>query len=80
MGHFTQFVWASAQKIGCAVSTSTVNQSGRDWSATWLACDYSFGNMIGDKVYDAGSAASKCSTGKNMDYPGLCSKNEKYMV
>lgn len=54
--------------------------NGRDWSATWLACDYSYGNMIGTPVYEAGSPASKCKTGNNSEYPGLCSKNEKYMV
>lgn len=80
MGHFTQFVWGSAQKIGCAVSTSKTNEDGQDWNATWLACDYSYGNMDGEAVYQSGSATSKCKTGKNNDYPGLCSTDETYDV
>jgi hypothetical protein len=76
--HFTQYIWATADRIGCAASTSTRYQSGRDWSATWLACDYSYGNMIGSQVYQVGSPASQCETGPNDNYPGLCSENEQY--
>lgn len=77
MGHFTQYIWAKANRIGCAVSTSTVNQDGQDWKATWLACNYGpTGNVDGAPVYESGSAASKCDS-KNNDYQGLCSTSQK---
>lgn len=76
--HFTQFVRANAQKIGCAASTSKTYMKGRDWNAIWLACNYSYGNMIGTSVYQAGPPASACQTGNNPQYPGLCSPNEQY--
>lgn len=52
VGHSTQFVWNSAQKIACALSTSQTFD-GRKWNSTWL------GNMEGEPVYIAGLADSQ---------------------
>lgn len=35
-------------------------------------------NMDGEKVYESGPSAPKCTTGTNSKYPGLCSPDEKY--
>lgn len=78
MGHFTQFVQARANKIGCAASSSLTTIDGEEWRATWLACDYSFGNLVTSYVYKAGAPASACKTGRNPKYPGLCSPAEQY--
>lgn len=41
-----------------------------------MACDYSYGNIIGDPVYLTGAPASGCKTGKNSQYPSLCNPAE----
>lgn len=74
MGHFTQGVWESANKVGCAVSTS---RSG-GYNKAWLACDYNYGNMLESPVYKAGKMASECNSGTNPKYEGLCAVGEKY--
>lgn len=77
--HFTQFIHAKAKKIGCAASSSLTTYKGEEWRATWLACDYSFGNLLTRPVYIAGEPASACKTGNNKEqYPGLCNKDEQY--
>lgn len=78
VGHFTQVVWASTTKVGCAASTSKSHSNGYDWNATWLACDYSFGNMQGSPAYISGEPASQCQSGENPNQPGLCSTAEEY--
>lgn len=74
--HFTQYVWADASKVGCAVSTRTKNEDGKRWLYVYLCCNYDRGNIIGQSVYKAGAPASMCKTGKNPKYPGLCSIKE----
>lgn len=77
---FTQFVWSKANRIGCAISTSKVNKDDKNNKGKWtiVTCNYSCGNVVGAEVYEPGTATSKCKTGKNKGYPGLCSTNEKY--
>lgn len=53
-----------------------MNRNGRELSATWVTCDYSHGVTIGSPIYEMGAPASKCNTGQNNKYPGLCSTNE----
>lgn len=74
VGHFTQLIWESANRVGCALSQSKY----LGWYTTWLACDYSYGNMIGSPVYEVGPAATKCSSAPDPKWKGLCSTNETY--
>lgn len=76
----TQATWDSANRIGCAVSQSkSAKVQDKPYPyITWLACDYSYGNMADSPVYVAGPMASKCSTGPNPKWEGLCSTAEKY--
>lgn len=74
----TQVVWASTTHVGCAASTGKTHDAQHDWNATWFACDFSYGNMVDSPVYEAGPAASKCKTGENPNYKGLCNIGETY--
>lgn len=74
VGHFTQVVWEDAAVVGCA--GVKYNDAGGPKSN--LICNYGFGNMAQVYVYQSGPAASKCETGPNPKYPGLCSESENY--
>lgn len=56
-GHYTQLIWASSVKVGCARKTcSTVYENPDFNGATIVVCDYSpAGNDIGQKPYVAGT-------------------------
>lgn len=43
-----------------------------------MACNYAVAPMLGSPIYVDGPTASECKMGKNPNYPGLCSVNEKY--
>ncbi|KAG5683322.1 hypothetical protein PVAND_012608 [Polypedilum vanderplanki] len=72
IGHMTQLVNDRANEFGCAV----VQFSDSEWKTSILVCDYSLTNMIGEKVYESGEIASKCTTGVNNKFEALCSENE----
>lgn len=78
MGHFTQWVQDKSEAIGCAAVFSTMKFSGEKYGTYMLTCNYSYGNLLGSPVYVAGKTASKCITGQDKTYPGLCSINESY--
>ena len=63
--HFTQLVQYRA--IGCALSIYTNNSTQTDL----MACNYSFGNLLGSPVYIVGPAASKCIKGKDIIYESI---------
>nr|XP_033770869.1 peptidase inhibitor R3HDML [Geotrypetes seraphini] len=71
-GHYTQMVWASSNRIGCAVNTcrnikipGTTRQM-----AILLVCNYSIkGNWIGEAPYKLGAPCSACPP----SYGGVCS-------
>lgn len=72
IGHFTMLVTDRATQVGCAIATYTNGK----WKTSLMACNYSFTNLKGAKVYTSGKAASECTTGANKDYPALCSVDE----
>uniref|UniRef100_A0A182MEB1 Venom allergen-1 n=1 Tax=Anopheles culicifacies TaxID=139723 RepID=A0A182MEB1_9DIPT len=74
IGHFTQMVSDRAWKIGC--SAQLWIEDGKD-NVVYLLCNYSFSNMEGQPVYTKGKPASRCTTGGNTLYPGLCSIRER---
>ncbi|MGH0161465.1 UNVERIFIED_CONTAM: hypothetical protein FKN15_061035 [Acipenser sinensis] len=80
--HYTQMVWATSNRIGCAVNTChNMNVWGSVWRrATYLVCNYSpKGNWIGDAPYKVGVPCSACppsyggSCSNNMCFPGVTS-------
>ncbi|XP_027031947.1 peptidase inhibitor 15-A [Tachysurus fulvidraco] len=72
--HYTQMVWATSNKVGCAIHTChNMNVWGSVWRrATYLVCNYSGkGNWIGEAPYKVGVPCSMCPP----SYGGSCSNN-----
>ncbi|XP_043921772.1 peptidase inhibitor 15 isoform X2 [Protopterus annectens] len=72
--HYTQMVWATSNRIGCAINTCyNMNVWGVVWPrAVYLVCNYSpKGNWIGDAPYKVGVPCSACPP----SYGGSCSNN-----
>ncbi|KAL1006278.1 hypothetical protein UPYG_G00070170 [Umbra pygmaea] len=72
--HYTQMVWATTNKVGCAIHTChNMNVWGNIWKrATYLVCNYSSkGNWIGEAPYKVGVPCSACPP----SYGGSCSNN-----
>ncbi|XP_060792741.1 R3H domain containing-like [Neoarius graeffei] len=73
--HYTQMVWASTNRIGCAINRcSNMYVFGARWKqATLLVCNYSIkGNWVGEAPYKTGKPCSACPS----IYGGLCTKNQ----
>ncbi|XP_063743408.1 R3H domain containing-like isoform X1 [Eleginops maclovinus] len=73
--HYTQMVWASTNKVGCAVrKCSNVNVYGNTWKeTTLLVCNYSVkGNWVGEAPYKSGKPCSVCPS----SYGGSCWRNQ----
>ncbi|XP_076023102.1 peptidase inhibitor R3HDML [Genypterus blacodes] len=73
--HYTQMVWASTNRMGCAV-TKCLNMHvfGSTWrEATLLVCNYSIkGNWVGEAPYKTGKPCSDCPS----SYGGACWRNQ----
>ncbi|EGV94115.1 Cysteine-rich secretory protein LCCL domain-containing 2 [Cricetulus griseus] len=75
--HYTQMVWATTNKVGCAVHTCrSMNVWGDIWeNAVYLVCNYSpKGNWIGEAPYKHGRPCSECPP----SYGGGCRNNLCY--
>ncbi|KAK1803565.1 hypothetical protein P4O66_020985 [Electrophorus voltai] len=73
--HYTQMVWASTSRIGCAINRcSNMNVFGSMWKeAILLVCNYSIkGNWLGETPYKLGKPCSSCPS----IYGGSCNKNQ----
>ncbi|NXR09624.1 CRSPL inhibitor, partial [Semnornis frantzii] len=76
--HYTQMVWASSSRLGCALSTCTnIQVWGSMWRhATLLVCNYAIkGNWLGEAPYKVGRPCSACPPA----YGGGCSNNMCFM-
>ncbi|XP_004687075.1 PREDICTED: peptidase inhibitor R3HDML [Condylura cristata] len=72
--HYTQMVWASSSRLGCAIHTcSSINVWGSTWhQAAYLVCNYAIkGNWIGEAPYKMGRPCSACPP----SYQGSCKSN-----
>lgn len=75
IGHFTQLVRDQAYAVGCAMAQY---KKGRQYT-TLYTCNYSLSNILDYPIYEnTTNAASKCKSGTNIAYPGLCSTDEIY--
>uniref|UniRef100_S4RAK8 SCP domain-containing protein n=1 Tax=Petromyzon marinus TaxID=7757 RepID=S4RAK8_PETMA len=75
--HYTQLVWATTNRVGCAINTCyNMNVWGQIWEkAVYLVCNYSpKGNWIGLSPYKSGRACSECPP----SYGGSCRNNLCY--
>ncbi|XP_036273815.1 peptidase inhibitor R3HDML isoform X1 [Pipistrellus kuhlii] len=72
--HYTQMVWASSNRLGCAIHTcGSISVWGSTWhQAVYLVCNYAIkGNWIGEAPYKMGRPCSACPP----SYQGSCSSN-----
>ncbi|KAL1377635.1 hypothetical protein pipiens_016126 [Culex pipiens pipiens] len=76
IGHFTQIVSDRTTRVGCAMVRFREGQYTKDY----IVCNYALTNIINQPVYVAGTACSKCTTGCNSKYPGLCNQNENIVA
>lgn len=75
--HYTQLVWATTSRVGCAVNVCPrMNVWGDVWeNAIYLVCNYSpKGNWIGEAPYQHGRPCSQCPP----SYGGGCRDNLCY--
>ncbi|XP_055549625.1 venom allergen 3 homolog [Wyeomyia smithii] len=72
IGHFTQIVGDRVTQLGCSLVVWYTSP----WTRQYLVCNYSITNIIGQPVYKSGPFCSQCTTGCNVNYPGLCPVNE----
>ncbi|XP_078720282.1 cysteine-rich secretory protein LCCL domain-containing 2-like [Lampetra fluviatilis] len=75
--HYTQLVWATTNRVGCAINTCyNMDVWGQIWEkAVYLVCNYSpKGNWIGLSPYKSGRACSECPP----SYGGSCLENLCY--
>lgn len=72
IGHFTQLVTDRATQVGCAI----LRFSDKQFKSSLMTCNYAFTNINGMKVYVSGNSASGCVSGKNFEFPALCSVDE----
>uniref|UniRef100_A0A8D2AM84 R3H domain containing like n=1 Tax=Sciurus vulgaris TaxID=55149 RepID=A0A8D2AM84_SCIVU len=72
--HYTQMVWASSNRLGCAIHTcASISVWGSTWhQAVYLVCNYAIkGNWIGEAPYKMGRPCSACPP----SYQGSCNSN-----
>ncbi|XP_076868976.1 cysteine-rich secretory protein LCCL domain-containing 1 [Brachyhypopomus gauderio] len=75
--HYTQLVWATSSRVGCAINVCyDMNVWGQIWSkAVYLVCNYSpKGNWWGHAPYKHGTPCSACPP----SYGGGCKNNLCY--
>lgn len=67
-------MWEDAAVVGCA-GVKYTDAAGKEAN---LICNFGYGNLAGNYVYQSGPPGSKCKTGTNPKYTGLCSEKEDY--
>lgn len=75
IGHFTQIVVDKASMVGCGLVIFT--KASNNAKTVIMACDYSRTNLVTQPIYNSGAPASGCKSGKNSNYPNLCSEKEE---
>lgn len=74
-GRYLQVVKNNADRVGCSIVRY---HNSEDFICDLLVCNYNVGNLIDYPTYEIGPTGSKCSTGFNPTFPGLCSVNEDF--
>lgn len=73
MPHFLTVVNERNTDVGCAM----VKYGRDDMYHVIFTCNYAANNHLSRRVYETGSACSKCLTGCHHIYNALCSPEEK---
>uniref|UniRef100_U5EZT9 Venom allergen-1 n=1 Tax=Corethrella appendiculata TaxID=1370023 RepID=U5EZT9_9DIPT len=76
IGHFAQIASDRTVSMACAMVQYTQNEGGQDWVHQNFVCDYSSSHVRQKPVYEKGPTCTKCITGCNPVYPGLCNIGE----
>lgn len=74
-GRFLQVVKGNADRIGCS---AVEYLDDRNYRCTVIGCNYNAGSIVDVPTYEIGPTASRCKTGVNPKYQGLCSEFEDY--
>lgn len=74
-GRFLQVVKSNADRIGCS-AIEYLDE--RNYRCTVIGCNYNAGSIVDVPTYEIGPTASRCSTGVNPKFKGLCSPYEDY--
>ncbi|CAD7091197.1 unnamed protein product [Hermetia illucens] len=74
IGHFTEMILDRNVRVGCAI----VQFTEKGWTRLNMACNYASIHKQGRPLYEPGPPASRCLTGPNPQYPGLCSTYENF--
>lgn len=77
IGHFTQMIQDQGTKVGCAMASFSTFRGVVPYKGYLVCCNYDRSNMRNFPVYKFGKPASGCKTGRDPDYPALCSKSEE---
>lgn len=71
-GHYTQLIWAKADRFGCGVSSfGGYGDDGRWYNYVYLVCNFNTGNVVTTPVYKKGAPCSACPSG-HCHAGGLC--------
>lgn len=66
--------------VGCAVIGFSRDQNNLQMKYIHMTCNYAYTNMLNQPVYKSGASCSKCTTGCNASYGGLCNLNENIIT
>ena len=72
MEHFILIANERVSDIGCAMVTFSRD----DFHHVIFTCNYSADNEVGKRVYESGTACTKCRSGCHHIYAGLCAGDE----
>ncbi|XP_037825584.1 antigen 5 like allergen Cul n 1-like [Lucilia sericata] len=75
-GHFLEMAVERNTFIGCAIMRFTRSDH-TEFHIFHVVCNYSSTYAVDTPVYKAGEPASDCKSGKNPQYPALCSEKEE---
>lgn len=73
ISHFLQMASDKVDRVGCAIIQYTESEEKK----TNMVCNYSAGLDVHQRVYSSGGSATRCTSGRNLKYIHLCSKNEQ---
>lgn len=71
--NFLLMIHEKANRVGCAIS----QYQGPRGKTTYLVCNYSFSVIEETQIYESGEVGSKCVSGINENFDGLCSDDEE---
>ncbi|CAM5084856.1 unnamed protein product [Eretmochelys imbricata] len=77
-GHYTQVVWATSYKVGCAVHFCPTVTGFHGSKAAHFVCNYGPAGNYPTQPYNTGAACSKCNGEKCVD--NLCENPEREKV